>query len=216
MKRVNLVKYGFVRWPEEDFSDDGSRFTCYQVGNRVRVSKLVADGQAYIDATLDGRLPYEVYSNLPYYCDLGRLNGVSAAGITEEDLQRLYESCLAYEAEYIKAEGSIQYPTIAEISLQCKKIHARAIFELTEAERLFNRKAFDAAMTLSDYYWRTLKERLVELNKRAHRFDSENAINKFATGLYGQSYSFNFCKPTNPDLSASWYFTDLCKLFNQV
>lgn len=25
MNRINLIKYGFVRWPEEDFSDDGNK-----------------------------------------------------------------------------------------------------------------------------------------------------------------------------------------------
>lgn len=25
MTRINLVKYGFIRFPEEDFSDDGNK-----------------------------------------------------------------------------------------------------------------------------------------------------------------------------------------------
>ena len=53
MKKIMMNKYGFVRWPEEDFSDDGNRFYCYKVGNRVRVSKLVSDGVAYISARVD-------------------------------------------------------------------------------------------------------------------------------------------------------------------
>ena len=39
-----MTKYGFKRWKDGDFSDDGNRFTCYRVGKRVSVSKLVSDG----------------------------------------------------------------------------------------------------------------------------------------------------------------------------
>ena len=107
MKRINLVKYGFVRWPEGDFSDDGSHFQTYKVG-RVRVTKHVSDGQAYIDGDInDGKLPYEVYSNLPHYKATGKLNGVSIATLAEDDLQELYEACQAYEVEYTNAENSI-------------------------------------------------------------------------------------------------------------
>ena len=53
MQRINLTKYGFIRDREEDFSDDGNRFQGYRVGKRVRVSKLVADGDAYISATIN-------------------------------------------------------------------------------------------------------------------------------------------------------------------
>ena len=68
MKKVMLAKFGFVRWPEEDFSDDGNYFSCYRAGKAVRVSKLVADGQVYlsIDSSCGkGTVPYEVYIALP-------------------------------------------------------------------------------------------------------------------------------------------------------
>ena len=58
MKRIELVKYGFIRSPEDDFSDDGNRFTCYRVG-KVRVSKLISHGDAFISARIDDYiLPY--------------------------------------------------------------------------------------------------------------------------------------------------------------
>ena len=85
MTRINLVKYGFIRDAAEDFSDDGNRFQVYKVG-RVRVTKLVSDGEAYIDGDInDCRLPYEVYSKLPHYKAIGRLNGVSLASLTEDE-----------------------------------------------------------------------------------------------------------------------------------
>ena len=62
MERITMTKYGFIRSKEDDFSDDGNRFTCYRVG-KVRISKLVSDGEAYIDAYIDsGMLPYDIYS----------------------------------------------------------------------------------------------------------------------------------------------------------
>lgn len=53
-ERINLKRYGFVRAPQEDFTDDGNRFFCYyydpqrEGDTRFRLSKLVADGDAYI------------------------------------------------------------------------------------------------------------------------------------------------------------------------
>ena len=46
MERINLTKFGFVRSPQDDFSDDGSRFTCYRRPGveKVRISKLVSGG----------------------------------------------------------------------------------------------------------------------------------------------------------------------------
>ena len=68
MTRINMTKYGFVRWPEEDFSDDGARFTCYRVGERVRVSKTTYQGEVFISARIDGRkLSYNEYSVLEHY-----------------------------------------------------------------------------------------------------------------------------------------------------
>ena len=99
MKKINLTKYGFIRTPEEDFSDDGNRFTCYKVG-KVRVSKLVDRGDVYIDADMDDcRLHYEEYSTLPHCKSLNALNGISLGNITEEDLIKLYNDCIEYEKE---------------------------------------------------------------------------------------------------------------------
>lgn len=79
MTRLNLTKYGFIRFPEEDFSDDGNRFTCYRFSDtNSHISKLVSDGQAYLSAHVNGQLPYEVYSKLPYYqAATWEYNGVS-------------------------------------------------------------------------------------------------------------------------------------------
>ncbi len=120
-----MTKYGFERWPEEDFTDDGSKFTCYKVG-RVRVSKCVSDGDAYIAARIDGYiLPFEVYSQLPHYRAMDYLNGVAVEDLTDDDLIKLYNNCLEYEKEYNEAEQTIELPTIKDIKEQCKLITAK-------------------------------------------------------------------------------------------
>ena len=122
MKRINLTKYGFVRWPEEDFHDDGSNFQCYRAGKAVRVSKLVSDGQVYlsIDSSCGNKtLPHEIYSKLPYYNEANwTYNGVSVETLTEDDIQAFYEACVSYEKAYEETEATIKYPTLEEITEQ--------------------------------------------------------------------------------------------------
>ena len=94
MKKIMMTNYGFIRWPEEDFSDDGTRFTAYRVGERVRVTKATYKGEAFIDGTIHGtKLPYEVYSKLPHYSAISKLNGVSIDTLTDQDLFNLCEAC---------------------------------------------------------------------------------------------------------------------------
>lgn len=105
MNRINLTKYGFVRSPEEDFSDDGNKFTCYRVGN-VRVSKCIWEDNVFIAARWEDYKTfsyYDGYATLPHYGDMNRLNGVIRSSLTEEDLAEFYQSCVAYEREYKEA-----------------------------------------------------------------------------------------------------------------
>ena len=207
MTRINLVKYGFVRDAAEDFSDDGSRFQCYRVG-RVRVTKLVADGQAYIDGDIrDGKLPYEVYRKLPHYPFLGKLNGVPTAAVTEDDLQELYEACQAYEIEYTNAENSIVYPTLEEIQEKAVKVTAKSLLELSKVESLLSKYAVEAAARFSPYEWKTVQEYVKHMMADVKRFDPET----FPQTIVGEQYSFNFVKPEYNMQESYWftYFRDL-------
>lgn len=212
MKKIMLTKYGFVRDHASDFSDDGSRFQAYRVG-RVRVTKLISDGQAYIDGDIrDGKLPYEVYSKLPHYVFCGKLNGVPAAAITDEDLQELYESCQAYDKEYTDAENSIQYPTLDEITEQCKKICAKRLIELDRVERLMKNHAFKAATLLSECEWKCLQEYIRSLVAQLNRYNCAT----YPQSILGQAYSFNFVRPDNRDLTGdSFYYNWIVELFKK-
>ena len=211
MNRINLVKYGFIRWPEEDFSDDGSRFSCFRVG-RVRVTKLVSDGQAYIDGDIrDGKLPYDIYSKLPHYPLLGKLNGVSLAGLTEEDLQDLYADCQAYEVEYTNAENSIKYPALDELKDQCKRICTMRLIECGIVEDLMKDHSFEAATKFSPYDWKSLQEYLKNLMGKVKQYNPDT----YPQSILGQAYSFNFVKPTNSELTDSYWYTSIKELFKK-
>lgn len=211
MKKIMMAKYGFVRCPEEDFSDDGNRFQAYKVG-RVRVTKLVSDGEAYIDGDIrDGKLPYEVYSKLPHYALCGKLNGVPAAALTDEDLQELYESCQAYDKEYTNAENSIQYPSLDELTQQCMRIYGKRLVEVSRVEQLMSAHACEAAAKLSAYEWKTLQEYLKNLMGKVNQYDPAT----YPQSILGQAYSFSFVRPDNSDLTDCFYYKWIIELFEK-
>lgn len=209
MKKIMMTKYGFVRWPEEDFSDDGNRFQCYKVGKRVRVSKLVTNGEVYISARIDGnRLPFNVYKALPHYHSLDKLNGVSIASLTDDDLFDLVEACVLYEKEYTEAENSIVMPTIDEIRQQCLKIQAKVRSELTEINQHFN-IAF--VSKVAEWEWREIRRQLLSLTARIETFNPAT----YPQTILGTSRSIDFCKPTCSELKDSYYFTWIMDKINK-
>lgn len=208
MKRINMTKYGFERWQAEDFSDDGNRFTCYKVGNRVRVSKLVSDGRAYISARIDGiKLPYEVYSQLPHYKVLDDLNGVSVDNIDEDDLLELYHACVEYEQEYNAAEANLSLPTIEEIELQCAIVINNVHRQIAEAECAIKNNITKLMVNLSSYKWDSLKHYYNSLLKEVDNYK------KYPKQLLGTAQSISFCAPHT--LRDSYYFEAIMKMINE-
>ena len=216
MKKVNLTKYGFIRWPEEDFSDDGNRFTCYRAGKAVRVSKLVSDGQIYLSIDSEcgnGTLPYEVYSKLPYYKEATwSYNGVSVEDLTEEDIQTFYEACISYEQAYLKEEANIKYPTLDEIKEQCKKIMIKTMKELDEIENILTRdRLVEVAIKFSEYDWRELQRGLNQLTGKMASIGKD-----YPAKIYKTAYSFNFVRPDNNDLTTpNYWYQDIMNKFKK-
>ncbi len=216
MKRITLAKYGFVRWPEEDFHDDGNNFTCYRVGKKIRVSKLVADGQVYLSADSNagnGTLPYEVYSKLPHYHDSNwKWNGVSQASLTEQDLKDLYNACILYEMEYEDTESRIVYPTLEELKQQCELIQAKTIREMLELEKLFGEHAVEAAVKFSEWEWKETKRYLAEMLNKLKRFNPST----YPASIYKKAYSFDFMKPTYGELAKpTFYYAQIKETFEK-
>ena len=144
MKRINLTKYGFIRSPEEDFSDDGFHFTCYKVG-KVSVSKSIYSGVAYISAGItNNELNYDEYSILPHYKSLSALNGIPVEYISDDDLIKLYNNCIAYEKEYNQKVIELKSltPSYETAINQIKTINGARKKELDDLVSRFNLLAF--------------------------------------------------------------------------
>lgn len=209
MKKIMMTKFGFVRWPERDFGDDGNRFTCYRVGKRVRVTKCTSDGQTYISATIDGsKLPYEVYSKLLHYSTLDKLNGVSIAALTDNDLFELVENCLLYEQEYTEAENNIVMPTLSEIKIQCMKVQAKRQDELAEINRHFN---IAVATKIEKWEWANLRDYLLAIANSVSNYDPD----RYPQAIINTSRSINFCKPDCSELQDSFYYKWIMEKINK-
>lgn len=210
MKRINLVKYGFSRFPEKNFSDDGSRFTCYRFSDTDSyVTKHVSDGKIYLSSCIKGSLPFDIYSTLPHYNTANwEYNGVLLSALTDEDIQKFFNACVEFEKEYINAEAVITYPTVEEITEQCEKIRAKRATELKEINQRLKGHIVTAAMKFSEFEWKTL-----------HRYIRELVANYKASieplKIYGTAASFAFIKPDYSALKDSFYYTSAMELISK-
>lgn len=188
MTRINLVKYGFIRFPEEDFSDDGNRFTCYRFSDSDNhVSKLVSNGKAFLSCHVSGQLSYEVYSKLPNYRKSNwDFNGISVESLTDELLQEFYQSCVDYEKEYQEAESLTVWPTLNELTEKCKEIVRHKHKELADLHDLVNRNLLNAALLFTEYEWKRVKECMTRLDEETRRYSPVT----YPTAIYKTQASF--------------------------
>jgi hypothetical protein len=165
-----------------------------------------------MDARIAGfKLPYEVYSNLPHYLATGKLNGVSVASLTDNDLFDLVEACLMYEKEYEEAENSIVMPTYDEIYAQASKVKAVRGGELAIAEQYLKENITEVTYNLSVYDWKEVQSYFRMLKDAADNYDPADVANR----MLGTSRSIDFCKPECRELNESWYYTSLIKLIQK-
>lgn len=212
MKRINMTKYGFTRNEREDFSDDGNRFTSYLTSSnsRLRVTKLVSDGRAYLSADMNGnKLDYTEYSKLPHYGCVWDYNGVDLNSLTEEDLVKFYNACIAYEKEYLEAESKVVFPTIEEIRKQCIRINEIRLAEIDEVSKLLESYSVKFVLeadkyTLSNFqsYFKSLKNRFFDVDKYPQTIQKSN-------------YGRNFINSTNSDLQPSFYYKCLIEILEK-
>lgn len=213
MKRINLLKYGFTRWEHGDFTDDGSKFYCYKAGDRVIVSKCTYNGQVYLSGRIDGDyLDYNVYSTLPHFKALDRLNGVLIDGLIEEDLIQFYNDCLEYEKEYKEAEKNVVFPTIEELKEQCLKIRAHYQEQLIKAKNYIEQNALTLFLKADGFTIRRIRTNLEVISNRAKGYDP----NTYPQTIQKSCYGINFAKPTNPNLSEEWYYNEIIELIDTV
>lgn len=217
MKRINMAKYGFIRNEREDFHDDGNNFKGYATGpnSRLRISKLVSDGRAYLSADMTGnKLDYTEYSTLPHYHEATWMyNGKEMELLTETDLHNWYKACVAYEQEYIEAESKVVFPTIEEIRNQCIRIRSIRKQELNTITKIINENGTSLLLGItSDYELRNLRDYYRKLKKDAEGFDPD----LYPQTIQKSNYGRNFVKETNGDLKENWYYKQLKEIISKV
>ena len=204
MERINLTKYGFRRAPQEDFTDDGTRFTCYRIGN-VRVSKATYENYVYIAGRRDkGNLMFAQYSALPHYNDLDLLNGVDRNLITEQQLIDFAKACIEYDKEYTKAERALVFPTIDEINEQYKKIIDHYQKQLDDIDQAIKDNAVKLFLQMTPHDRKTL------LDNRSFIESGARFVDSYASSIFRTGYSIDFVRPDNYDLTYTYYY-DRCK-----
>ena len=211
MKRINMAKYGFIRTPDDDFSDDGNRFTCYQAGEyeNVRISKLVSDGQVYLSAQADCNLPYEIYGKLPnYQAATWEYNGVDLESLTDEDLHNFYKACCAYAQECIDAEANTKYPTLEEIEVRCELIKKKCWNDYDDAKQLVvNAVESGAILEVSKYYLPFIFEYLKNLKNAINNWDPKTR----APRLLNKAESLKLMKPDYHELTNESFYLKAIK-----
>ena len=203
MKKINLASYGFIRSPEDDYIDDSNKFTVFRVG-AVEVSKLVKNGRAYISASINSyKLPYKVYSKLPHYKALGKLNGVSVRSLRDEDLIELFDACINYQQEYKDAVNQTKYPTLQELQDKCDELTADLQNQLDKAGQLIKDnilKVFD-----SDNYYKLKELMSCYMSLKSNIKNSYNR-NAYPRSILNTYLSIDLMK-TNP--AKSWYLRQI-------
>lgn len=118
---LRLTSFGFIRSPQDDFTDDGSTFTCYRYpgldGMRVSVCKSTwSDDSYFIAARMErGDLIYAEYSALPCYKELDMLNDGCGEEYAKQHLPELIEAMKTYHKAYKEKVASLEPVTDEEI-----------------------------------------------------------------------------------------------------
>ena len=213
MTRINLTKYGFIRCPKEDYTDDHCRFQVYQVG-RVRVTKHVSNNEVYINCSVDGFLYYKEYSMLPHFSELDRLNGVGVESVTEQDLIQLYNDCVEYEKEYYALENTIRtsLPTEDEIRKACITITERRQAELTNVNSRLATLSHKLLTCCSDYEWRQIREYYNRIIAKMNQYD----VDVYPKAMVGNPNSRSFVREDSFEFAYSFPYEALMSIFDKI
>lgn len=201
MKQLRLAKYGFIRRPEEDFSDDGNRFEVYSVG-RVRVTKLVSEGIVYLSGRIErGLLNYDQYSKLPHYHRVAfELNGeYSLNNLDDEVIKEFYYACVKYEQEYKELESTIHIPTDEEIANK----------EAQEKEILDEEKELVKSIALTELF------RLKECAQQIVLRYAQQIMNKRVDKEFHRRSDMNRVAYMEREFSHSFYYDEIKRQLNR-
>lgn len=88
-KRFTLSRKLFVRWEEEDFTDDGTRFRMYLYKGQLPVSQTTWRGSTYTSIRLD----YLGFSYRDYKEDVTLMNEFNGIEIEYADKEKFIANC---------------------------------------------------------------------------------------------------------------------------
>lgn len=217
MNKINLTKYGFSRCAEEDFSDDGTRFQVYRLGKYIRVSKASYKDQIYLSARLDytqNGLTYNEYSKLPHFNELDKLNGVSKSVVTEEDLKKLYDDCVAVEKEYDEKLANISFPEEAELINALEQIKQVKHHEFEVIADMLSHNS-SKLLDLKDWEFRMLKKNYKDLIEAENKCNNKSSADK-AREMHNTFDSRRFIEDLKYYLAPSWAYQECLKLLEKV
>ena len=107
-QRIYLDRQLYIRWPDEDFSDDGTKFVMYKYKNKLPISRASGTENLYLSIRLDYiGISYSQYcrdSDITYF-----YNGVPRDRF---DLQRFNQFCEYIYQKYIENNPNIEKPTV--------------------------------------------------------------------------------------------------------
>lgn len=210
MEQIKLTSYGFIRTPENDFSDDGNHFKCYTYKG-IRVSYLKYKGEVYISGSASGiGLNYEEYSSLPHYRALDKLNGVDESEVTPESIEQLKKDIEAFMEEVNNFE--VKEVSDQEIVEYFEQVKAKKEMDFNKAMALLNDVPVENIFNnLSKYELQSIKDYIQSERKAISRWSKEEALKT------SQQYRRQLLKSQHDLKSAfSWFVGEIIKLANKA
>ena len=206
---IRMTSHGFMRSPEDDFTDDGNRFTCYRLPDvpNVRVSVCVDRGEYYISARDEScELTYEEYSKLPCYHEMDMLNGCSESYV-KENMQKFIECIHTYENAYREAVNNLQQVSDDEIKEIYKNKYRDLLMKMINDIR--SRINFNIFNIKSEWDFKRLKEYYDNLIRDFNCYSDERAC--------GLAQISRRREVINKDKQYSnWYYQEMNNILSRV
>ena len=170
--RLDFKKAGFMRDPQHDFKDDGSRFQAYIHRSGMPMTYTSYQGDAYIALRPDylGELNYKEYSKLPSYKDADIYNGVPKSSVDTAKLDQVATQLMDEYNTTVEELGSVSNDALEEIILQARKIAVEKYNNMVNIVK----NNFDTYLELDTYKSKKITEYLKELKRKANGFTIDN------------------------------------------
>ena len=165
----DFKKYGFVRTPEHDFSDDGNRFATYRYKDRIQISYLndtLRTGNIYISADFDEiPLNFDEVHTLPSYSKLYIYNGVKPEEIDLPEYVKILDKFLAEADKKIEEVEDIDLDLYEEYLTYMKDYDEDCLSLALAAIKL------DKLFELREYYYTTVRKHVQSLKSKVKKWE---------------------------------------------